>query len=216
MTYFDSDFGENLTPFLFVFDDQELFVKPFSRQLRRTGFRVHSAKDRKRALSLVKTNSYNAYCIDIHADWDYTFGLELISKIRARNPNSYIDIVSGHPQYKETLNKIGADHFTDKPIEYKEYANSLLKTIRNKMLVDIGNLDFSFKKDTLDDYITNILKVLESEPEIKYILLEIFGKEIPEIRHRVKELEKLNAVSQSYLKGSDRILKIGHDILREN
>ena len=204
----------HINPLVFVFDDEELFVKPFSRQLRKSGFRVHSAKDRKRAYRLIRSNYYDGYCVDIHTEWEYTFGIDLIKEIRRINPNPYIDIISGHPQHKKSLKKIGANHFTEKPIKFKRYAKELKNKIIKNIIHENYKLSHDFQSESMDNYITDTIKILHENEDIKKIMLDIFGKELPELSERVKKLENLYELSNSYLDGVKQMILNGRNLMK--
>ncbi|MCB2170989.1 MAG: response regulator [Deltaproteobacteria bacterium] len=201
-------------PTVFFFDDEENAVKSLGRQLRKEGFLVHTAHEKRRTMHCLNNNIYDVYCVDIQTPWSLTYGIQLIKKIREKNPHAFIDIVSAHREYSSRIEEIGADHFTEKPIDdIHEYANNLMENIYNKLFLLDNPLFGEGSTNDLNNYILRTINVLKENPEIRTIMLEIFGKELPVIKHQALELEKLANISKKYMEGSQRMIKLANNII---
>ncbi len=174
---------------VFIFDDEELFTRSFSRQMRKAGFIVHSATKKIGAYSLIGKNCYDAFCIDIETPWSLNFGEELIGKIRTKCPDAYVEIVTAHGKYRKYLNSIGANDITIKPFDVPKYA-SKLENILEKNHRKMNKLN----ENIVDQYTVEAAHILNSSKEVRDIFNNVLSQEIPSIANsvvRVKELTNL-------------------------
>lgn len=198
----------------FIFDDEDLFTKPFARALRKKGFKVHTAKKKDHAEKLVSKEEYDVYCIDIKTGWSPTYGFDLIDKIRNKNPKACVDVVSAHRQYKKRAKQIGVS-FSDKPIDHNYYFDKLLKLINvySNSDQEIFQNGTNFDK-SLSEYLIDAVRKLDENQEIRFILIDIFGKEIPELESKVRELEEdIGKTAENYIKGTEKILKMKNSLI---
>lgn len=99
-----------------VVDDEQVVLRSCERVLGAEGYYVHTADSARKALELLKDNTYDLLLTDIRMpEMD---GIELARQVRAKNPNLDIIMITGYPtqeNIKESLSLRIVDYIT-KPI----------------------------------------------------------------------------------------------------
>lgn len=179
---------------VFVFDDEAEFANDFATMLTRRGLRTHAATTKNDALRLVRNFSYEHYCVDVETPWDRQFGIDLIHNIREHSPDAYIEVISAHTKYRSRINEIGANGFVHKPIETVEYAQKLAQKKK--------------REDRIDVFVNRTATILNENPEIKRLLVDVIGKQVPSVGSRTKKMIELKRASEKYLSDTGSILKM--------
>ncbi len=115
-----------------VVDDEQVVLRSCERVLGAEGYYVHTADSARKALELLKENTYDLLITDIRMpEMD---GLELARQVRAKTPNLDIVIMTGYPSQeniKEALILRIVDYIT------KPLSPAVLVDVTNKA-VDIS------------------------------------------------------------------------------
>ena len=194
---------------LFYFDDDEVYLDLIAKRFEAENYIIDTSSTMEDAINNIDSNSYDAYLIDMETPKDRTAGIKLIKRIRESGHTSLVDIISAHTQYRKKLDDIGANAYTEKPIEnFHAYAVEL----RNKLL---QTFDSKQEDIELTLYLINLVETLNESEETRRIVLDIFGRELPTLKNKVDELRKLNEVTDSYITRAKRMITNGEALIEE-
>jgi len=119
---------------ILVIDDDPLIGKTLSSHLTRKGFEVHLAEDGGEGLQKYADYLPDLVILDIRLpDKD---GLEVLGKIKEKNENACIIIMTAYDDMKTTVEaiKLGAFEYLVKPLDYVELDLTVDKTFQIKDL----------------------------------------------------------------------------------
>ncbi|MFQ6083809.1 MAG: sigma-54-dependent transcriptional regulator [Candidatus Aminicenantia bacterium] len=119
---------------ILVIDDDPLIRKTFSSHLTREGFEVILAQDGKEGLGKFQKNRPDLTLLDVRLP-DIN-GLEILTKLKTLDKNSYIIVMTAYDDMKTTVEaiKLGAFEYIVKPIDYLELSLTIKKVFQIKKL----------------------------------------------------------------------------------
>jgi DNA-binding NtrC family response regulator len=106
-------------------DDEEDFLTTLSERLEFRGLKVSTVTRGEDAVAKVQTESFDLIVLDLSMPG--IDGLETLKRIKAKQPDAEIIILSGQGSIKTSIEamKLGADDFLEKPVDM----NNLLDKI---------------------------------------------------------------------------------------
>ncbi len=121
-----------------VVDDNQDFLQMMQRKLHSSGYRVFTATDANKALSIINELPVDIVLTDYRMP--VTNGLELIRHIKLHFPALQVVMVTGYPSIEGAIEavKLGAEEYLSKPFTDEELANCMAKTIEKVRLQRIS------------------------------------------------------------------------------
>jgi len=146
-----------------VIDDDPLIRKTLSSYLSEKGFEALVAEDGEEGLQKYEERIPDLVILDIRLpDVD---GLEVLGRIREKNPNASIIIMTAYDDMKTTIEAIksGAFEYLVKPLDYVELDLTIDKAFQIKSLEDKVSylLEEKQKEYTIDNIIGRSVKMRE-------------------------------------------------------
>ena len=146
-----------------VIDDDPLIRKTLSSYLSKKGFEALVAEDGEEGLQKYEEHIPDLVILDIRLpDVD---GLEVLGRIREKNPNASIIIMTAYDDMKTTIEAIksGAFEYLVKPLDYVELDLTIDKAFQIKSLEDKVSylLEEKQKEYTIDNIIGRSVKMRE-------------------------------------------------------
>jgi len=108
---------EELKGRVLVVDDEEQFLKTFSKRLEMRGLKIETVTSGEEALSKVKGRDFDAIILDLVMPG--IGGMETLKKLKEENPDLQIIILTGHGTIEKGVEaiKAGAMDFVEKPAD---------------------------------------------------------------------------------------------------
>ena len=146
-----------------VIDDDPLIRKTLSSYLSKKGFEALVAEDGEEGLQKYEERIPDLVILDIRLpDVD---GLEVLGRIREKNPNASIIIMTAYDDMKTTIEAIksGAFEYLVKPLDYVELDLTIDKAFQIRSLEDKVSylLDEKQKEYTIDNIVGRSVKMRE-------------------------------------------------------
>ena len=146
-----------------VIDDDPLIRKTLSSYLSKKGFEALAAEDGEEGLQKYEERIPDLVILDIRLpDVD---GLEVLGRIREKNPNASIIIMTAYDDMKTTIEAIksGAFEYLVKPLDYVELDLTIDKAFQIRSLEDKVSylLEEKQKEYTIDNIIGRSVKMRE-------------------------------------------------------
>ena len=146
-----------------VIDDDPLIRKTLSSYLSKKGFEAVAAEDGKEGIRKYEEYIPDLVILDIRLpDVD---GLEVLGRIREKNPNASIIIMTAYDDMKTTIEAIksGAFEYLVKPLDYVELDLTIDKAFQIRSLEDKVSylLEEKQKEYTIDNIIGRSVKMRE-------------------------------------------------------
>ena len=146
-----------------VIDDDPLIRKTLSSYLSKKGFEAVAAENGEEGLQKYEEHIPDLVILDIRLpDVD---GLEVLGRIREKNPNASIIIMTAYDDMKTTIEaiKLGAFEYLVKPLDYVELDLTIDKAFQIKSLEDKVSylLEEKQKEYTIDNIIGRSVKMRE-------------------------------------------------------
>ncbi len=146
-----------------VIDDDPLIRKTLSSYLSKKGFEAVAAEDGEEGIQKYEEHIPDLVILDIRLpDVD---GLEVLGRIREKNPNASIIIMTAYDDMKTTIEAIksGAFEYLVKPLDYVELDLTIDKAFQIKSLEDKVSylLEEKQKEYTIDNIIGRSVKMRE-------------------------------------------------------
>ncbi len=146
-----------------VIDDDPLIRKTLSSYLSKKGFEALVAEDGEEGLQKYEEHIPDLVILDIRLpDVD---GLEVLGRIREKNPNASIIIMTAYDDMKTTIEaiKLGAFEYLVKPLDYVELDLTIDKAFQIRSLEDKVSylLEEKQKEYTIDNIIGRSVKMRE-------------------------------------------------------
>ena len=146
-----------------VIDDDPLIRKTLSSYLSKKGFEALVAEDGEEGLQKYEERIPDLVILDIRLpDVD---GLEVLGRIREKNPNAGIIIMTAYDDMKTTIEaiKLGAFEYLVKPLDYVELDLTIDKAFQIRSLEDKVSylLEEKQKEYTIDNIVGRSVKMRE-------------------------------------------------------
>lgn len=146
-----------------VIDDDPLIRKTLSSYLSKKGFEAVTAEDGEEGIQKYEEHIPDLVILDIRLpDVD---GLEVLGRIREKNPNASIIIMTAYDDMKTTIEaiKLGAFEYLVKPLDYVELDLTIDKAFQIRSLEDKVSylLEEKQKEYTIDNIIGRSVKMRE-------------------------------------------------------
>jgi DNA-binding NtrC family response regulator len=108
---------EELRGKVLVVDDEEQFLKAFSKRLEMRGLKIETATSGEEAISKTKGRDFDAIILDLVMPG--IGGMETLKKLKEENPDLQIIILTGHGTIEKGVEaiKAGAMDFVEKPAD---------------------------------------------------------------------------------------------------
>jgi len=108
---------EELRGKVLVVDDEEQFLKAFSKRLEMRGLKIETATSGEEAISKTKGRDFDAIILDLVIPG--IGGMETLKKLKEENPDLQIIILTGHGTIEKGVEaiKAGAMDFVEKPAD---------------------------------------------------------------------------------------------------
>jgi len=108
---------EELRGKVLVVDDEEQFLKAFSKRLEMRGLKIETATSGEEAISKRKGRDFDAIILDLVMPG--IGGMETLKKLKEENPDLQIIILTGHGTIEKGVEaiKAGAMDFVEKPAD---------------------------------------------------------------------------------------------------
>ena len=118
--HWGQDAAESKIPKVLVVDDEAVVVYSIRKILARKGFAVEAAYNCKDALAQVFSQDYDLVLLDMRMPDGN--GLDLLPKVKARQPNLRVVIVTGYASIDTAVEAIrkGASDYMPKPFTAEE------------------------------------------------------------------------------------------------
>ena len=110
---------------ILLVDDEDEFINALTQRLEVRGLKVTGATRGQDAVDLIGNQSFDIIVLDLAMPG--MDGLETLQKIKEKDPDAEIVMLSGHGNLKSGVEamKLGAEDFLEKPVDL----NDLLKRI---------------------------------------------------------------------------------------
>jgi len=146
-----------------VIDDDPLIRKTLSSYLSKKGFEAVAAEDGEEGIQKYEEHIPDLVILDIRLpDVD---GLEVLGRIREKNPNASIIIMTAYDDMKTTIEaiKLGAFEYLVKPLDYVELDLTIDKAFQIRSLEDKVSylLEEKQKEYTIDNIIGRSVEMRE-------------------------------------------------------
>lgn len=146
-----------------VIDDDPLIRKTLSSYLSKKGFEALAAEDGEEGIQKYEEHIPDLVILDIRLpDVD---GLEVLGRIREKDPNASIIIMTAYDDMKTTIEaiKLGAFEYLVKPLDYVELDLTIDKAFQIRSLEDKVSylLEEKQKEYTIDNIIGRSVKMRE-------------------------------------------------------
>jgi len=118
---------------LLLIDDEDDFRQTLSKRLAKRGFVVEQASDGMQGLALLAAGDFNVVVLDVKMPG--MTGIEVLQKIKARNPQIEVILLTGHASAASGVEgiKSGAFDYLTKPIELDHLVTKITQA-REKIL----------------------------------------------------------------------------------
>ncbi len=146
-----------------VIDDDPLIRKTLTSYLSKKGFEAVAAEDGEEGIQKYEEHIPDLVILDIRLpDVD---GLEVLGRIREKNPNASIIIMTAYDDMKTTIEaiKLGAFEYLVKPLDYVELELTIDKAFQIRSLEDKVSylVEEKQKEYTIDNIIGRSVKMRE-------------------------------------------------------
>ena len=127
-------------------DDEEEFTEALSMRLENRGMDVDICNNGHEALDKIGGKSYDAIILDLKMPG--IDGIETLKRIKDKNPNLQIILLTGHATVKKSVEaiKLGAIEFFEKPVEITDLIESIEQAKANKTLLVEKHAEDRIKK----------------------------------------------------------------------
>ena len=116
---------EKMNAKILLVDDEKEFIDALTQRLEVRGLKVTGATRGQDAVDLIGNQSFDIIVLDLAMPG--MDGLETLQKIKEKDPDAEIVMLSGHGNIKSGVEamKLGAEDFLEKPVDL----NDLLKRV---------------------------------------------------------------------------------------
>ena len=126
---------EQLKAKVLLVDDEEDFLKTLAERLETRGLKVSMATNGESALALIEGQEYDLIVLDLAMPG--LDGLETLKRIKARQPDAEIIMLSGQGSIKTSIEamKLGACDFLQKPVDIGTLLEKISEAKEKRMLM---------------------------------------------------------------------------------
>jgi DNA-binding NtrC family response regulator len=127
--------AEELKARVLLVDDEEDFLKTLAERLETRGLKVTTASSGESALAHVEGQEYDLIVLDLAMPG--LDGLETLKRIKARQPDAEIIMLSGQGSIKTSIEamKLGACDFLQKPVDIAALLEKISEAKEKRMLM---------------------------------------------------------------------------------
>ena len=128
-------------------DDEEDFLSTLAERLETRGLKVSTANSGELALAKIEKEGFDLIILDLAMPG--MNGLETLKRIKAKQPEAEIIILSGQGSIKTSIEamKLGAEDFMEKPVNISELLDKIsdakdkrLQVLESKSVKDIEKI----------------------------------------------------------------------------
>ena len=114
-------------------DDEELFMTTLAKRLEVRGMQVSTVTRGKDAVAIVDSQAFDLVVLDLSMPG--IDGLETLKRIKARQPDAEIIILTGEGSIRTGIEamKAGAEDFLQKPVDIVELVNKISEAKDKRM-----------------------------------------------------------------------------------
>jgi len=118
-----------------LIDDEEEFIKSLTSRLEVRGLSVIGATRGQDAVNLLDKEKFDVIVLDLAMPG--MDGLETLQKIKEKDPDAEIIMLSGHGSIKTSIEaiKLGAEDFMEKPVDLPELLEKIAEAREKRILV---------------------------------------------------------------------------------
>jgi DNA-binding NtrC family response regulator len=129
------DMAEELKAKVLLVDDEEDFLSTLAERLEARGLKVNAVTSGEEAVAKVDEQSFDLIVLDLAMPG--IDGLETLKRIKAKQPEAEIIILSGQGSIKTSIEamKLGADDFLQKPVNITELLDKISEAKDKRLLV---------------------------------------------------------------------------------
>lgn len=126
---------EQLKAKVLLVDDEEDFLATLAERLATRGMKVSTATSGEEAVAKVEEQGFDLIILDLAMPG--IDGLETLKRIKAKQPEAEIIILSGHGSIKTSIEamKLGAEDFMEKPVNITELIDKISEAKDKRLLV---------------------------------------------------------------------------------
>ena len=126
---------EELKAKVLLVDDEEDFLATLAERLEARGLKVTTANNGENALASIEAEAFDLVVLDLAMPG--LDGLETLKRIKARQPEAEIIMLSGQGSIKTSIEamKLGAEDFIEKPVNISELLDKISEAKEKRMLV---------------------------------------------------------------------------------
>jgi len=213
---------------ILVVDDVALARGPIEARLKKEGHEVLTASDGVEALDLFLQHTLDLIITDIRMP--VMDGIELLRRVKERNPDQEIIVVTGYAELETSVNalRLGASNYLMKPINLNELSMAVRaiesqqererrlrareeRVARARKMADLGTVaaGVAHEINNPNTFIRgNVQTLIRVWPRLENFIgtAELFGTELPSsIQYILKEVPD---ILQAMLEGTTRITRI--------
>ncbi len=126
---------EELKAKVLVVDDEEQFLKAFSKRLEMRGMKIETAMSGEEALDKVQGKDFDAIILDLVMPG--IGGMETLKRLKEENPDLQIIILTGHGTIEKGVEaiKAGAMDFVEKPADINKILEKIGEAKHKRVLL---------------------------------------------------------------------------------
>ena len=116
-------------------DDEEDFLEVMSERMQARGMQVETCTSAEAAFEKIKAETFDAIILDFMMPG--IDGMDALKKIKAKRPEAQIILLTGHGTIDKGVEamKLGAMDFVEKPADFKELLEKIMKAKDKRMLL---------------------------------------------------------------------------------
>jgi len=116
-------------------DDEKEFIGTLSDRLEVRGLKVSCATDGFKALDLIDNQDFDVIVLDLAMPG--MDGLETLKKIKNKDPDAEIIMLSGHGTLKSGVEamRLGAEDFLEKPVDLNDLLEKISEATDKRILL---------------------------------------------------------------------------------
>lgn len=126
---------KNLKAKVLLVDDEAEFIKTLADRLEVRGMKVTGATRGLDAVNLVNEEKFDVIVLDLAMPG--MDGLETLKKIKEKDPDAEIIMLSGHGTIKSASEaiKLGAEEFMEKPVDLPDLLEKIAEAKEKRFLI---------------------------------------------------------------------------------
>jgi DNA-binding NtrC family response regulator len=127
--------AEELKAKVLLVDDEEDFLSTLAERLEARGLKVNAVTSGEEAVAKADAQSFDLIVLDLAMPG--IDGLETLKRIKAKQPDAEIIILSGQGSIKTSIEamKLGAEDFLQKPVDITELLDKISEAKDKRLLV---------------------------------------------------------------------------------